>query len=120
MAGPAELAAVEARLRVILERYRGRLEAGSLYGLETLRLPGAGTHDFFAGVRVGARYVSFYLKPVYTWPQLLHGVSPALRKRMQGKSCFNFATIDEGLLAELEALVERSFTAYLSRGDSID
>lgn len=120
MADPADLAAVDARLRVILDRYRGRLETGSVYGLETLRLPGSGAHDFFAGVRVGVRYVSFYLKPVYTWPQLLHGVSPALRKRMQGRSCFNFASVDEGLLAELEALVERSFTVYLSRGDSIE
>jgi hypothetical protein len=27
---------------------------------------------------------------------------------MQGKSCFNFTAIDEGLLSELAALTERS------------
>lgn len=120
MSDPADLPAVEARLRVILERYGDRLEAGHVSGLDTLNRPGGGAHDFFAGVKTGARHVSLDLKPVSTWPQLLGGVSPALRKRMQGKSCFNFAVVDEGLLAELEALVERAFTAYQSRGASVD
>jgi hypothetical protein len=26
--------------------------------------------------------------PVYAWPDLLEDASPELRKRMQGKSCF--------------------------------
>ncbi len=46
----------------------------------------------------------YYLMPVYVEPSLLDSVSPELKRRMQGKSCFNFTTVDEGLFAELEAL----------------
>ena len=61
----------------------------------------------FAAVRKGKSYVSFHLFPVYMFPELLHGLSPALKKRMQGKSCFNFKTVDEELLAELRELTAR-------------
>jgi hypothetical protein len=49
--------------------------------------------------------------PIYVKPHLLDDVSPALRKRMQGKSCFNFAKVDDPLLAELEALTKRGYDA---------
>jgi hypothetical protein len=31
-------------------------------------------------------------------------LTPALRKRMQGKACFNFTTVDEELFEELRQL----------------
>lgn len=113
----ADLAPVEARLRAIIDAYRDRLVVGSVYGLETLTLPGARAHDFFAAVKPGSSYVSLYLKPIYTWPDLLEDVSPALRKRLQGsRTAFSFAGLDEELLAELEALVERAFVRYRRAG----
>ena len=63
------------------------------------------------GTRLGKRYVSYYLMPVYVQPSLLDDISPELRRRMQGKSCFNFAKVDEPLLAELEALTKKSYEA---------
>jgi hypothetical protein len=110
----ADFGAVEARLRRILDPYRNRLEPHPLYGVDTLRRPGGKAHDYFAGVRTGKRYVSFYLMPVYAQPQMLDDVSPALRKRMQGKACFNFVTVDEQLMGELEALVARSYDVFVS------
>ena len=113
----ADLGPVEARLREIVDAYRDRLVVGSVYGLETLTRPNAKAHDFFAFVKPGASYVSLYLKPVYTWPDLLDDISPALRKRLQGsRTAFSFAVVDEPLLAELEALVERSFRRYRKAG----
>jgi hypothetical protein len=113
----ADLGPVEARLRAIVDAYRDRLVVGSVYGLETLTRPNAKAHDFFAFVKPGASYVSLYLKPVYTWPDLLEDISPALRKRLQGsRTSFSFAIVDEPLLAELEALVERAFRRYLKAG----
>jgi hypothetical protein len=41
---------------------------------------------FFGAVKIGKRYVSFHLMPVYVHPDLLDAISPELRKRMQGKS----------------------------------
>jgi hypothetical protein len=32
-----------------------------------------------------------------------------LKKRMQGKSCFNFTSVDEGLFQELAALTGKGF-----------
>jgi hypothetical protein len=112
MTGSDELAAVEARLWAILDPFRGQLEANALYGVATIRRPGATAHDYFAGVKVGRDRVSFFLKPVYTHPDLVRTLSPGLRKRMQGKSCFNFARVDETLFDELARLTERSFRAY--------
>ena len=66
---------------------------------------------WFAGTRLGKRYVSYYLMPIYVQPSLLDDISPELRRRMQGKSCFNFAKVDEPLLAELEALTKKGYEA---------
>jgi len=103
---------LEARLWAILAPYRDRLEEGSVYGLVTLRRPGAGAHDFFAGVRVAPKHVAFHLMPVYTDPALLDGLWPPLRACLKGKTTFNFTAIDEAMFAELEALTARCFAAY--------
>jgi hypothetical protein len=125
MADPApveeRLLAVEERLRAVVDQYRDRLVVGSVYGLETLTRPEAKAHDFFAFVKPGTSYVSLYLKPVYTWPDLLDDISPALRKRLQGtRTAFGFATVDEALLTELEGLVERAFRRYDKAGRTAD
>ena len=59
---------------------------------------------YVAGTRLGKSYVSYYLMPVYATPSLVASMSPELRKRMQGKACFNFKSVDEPLFAELDAL----------------
>jgi hypothetical protein len=109
----ADLAAVEARLRSILDPYRDRLELGTIYNREILRRPGGHGHDWFAGVVVNKNYVSFYLMPMYKDPAVLEGLSPGLLKRKQGEVCFNFSTVDDELIGELTDLTERSFEAYM-------
>ena len=61
---------------------------------------------FFGGVQVTKNYVSFHLFPVYMFPDLLDGISPGLKARMQGKACFNFRAPDEELFRELAALAD--------------
>jgi hypothetical protein len=107
-----ELEAIQARLWSILEPYRDRLAAGSVYGLATLKWAGTKEHDFFAGVRLAPKHVAFHLMPIYTDPHLLDDVSPALRRHLKGKTTFDFAAIDEVLVAELEALTARCYEAY--------
>jgi hypothetical protein len=60
----------------------------------------------FGGVRLGKNYVSFYLMSVYASPDMLKNMSPELKKRMQGKSCFNFKEVDKKLFGELKALTK--------------
>lgn len=111
----ADLAAVDARLRQILEPYRGDFVVAQdgPRGV-ALHLKGLADqpHGFVAGVRPGKRYVSFYLMPVYAFPELLSGTSAALRRRMQGKSCFNFSAVDEELMGELAGLTDRGLNRY--------
>jgi hypothetical protein len=49
---------------------------------------------FFGSVQIKKNYVSFYLMPVYMYPDLLKNISPQLKKHMQGKSCFNFKQVE--------------------------
>lgn len=63
---------------------------------------------FFGAAIIKKNYVSFYLMPVYMYPDLLNDISPELKARMQGKSCFNFKRSDPALFAELTALTRRA------------
>ena len=59
---------------------------------------------YFGGAQIKKNYVSFYLMPVYMYPELLEEISPDLKKHMQGKSCFNFKKVEPPLFQELEKL----------------
>jgi hypothetical protein len=67
---------------------------------------------FFGGVQIKKNYVSFYIMPVYINPELLKDISPELKKRMQGKSCFNFNKTDEQVIKELGSLADKGFQYY--------
>ncbi len=67
---------------------------------------------YFGAVQIKKNYVSFHLMPVYVNPALLEGISPELKKRMQGKSCFNFKAPDKILLTELSMLTKNGFEFY--------
>jgi len=118
----ADFAAVHERLRHILEPYRADLSV-TRDGPDGLvpEVPGleGKPWGYVAGTRVGKRYVSFHLMPVYSTPGLLESMSPELLKRMQGKSCFNFAKIDEPLLAELEALTQRAIPGFRAVAEQV-
>ena len=67
---------------------------------------------WFGGVRRGKAYVSYHLIAVYAFPELVKDLSPKLRARMQGKSCFNFTTYDAALFRELGRLTKRGFARF--------
>ena len=71
---------------------------------------------FFGAVQIKKSFVSFHLMPVYTNPELLDGLSPDLKSRMQGKSCFNFAVVDKALFKELASLTKACFASYKKQG----
>jgi hypothetical protein len=70
---------------------------------------------FFAGVRHGKAYVSFHLMPMYAFPDLSEKISPELKRRMQGKSCFNFSSPDEKLFKELVKLTKLGFSKFTNK-----
>jgi hypothetical protein len=54
------------------------------------------------------------LLPIKADPDLLNGISAALRKRKSGDALFELRPGDEALLPELEALLARAFETYRS------
>ena len=71
---------------------------------------------YFGSVRLGKAYVSLHLMPLYMNPRLTKAISPELKKRMQGKTCFNFKTNPEPeITAELKRLTGEGFRQFLER-----
>ncbi len=116
---PSDFDLVFDRLKALLAPHARRLDASgsdALYSLDTRhQLPNKQMLNF-AALRKGKAYVSFYLFPVYMYPELLKDISPALKKRMQGKSCFNFKTVDEPLFKELSRLAKAGLARYQAEG----
>ena len=105
----------------ILRPYEDRLDvvgggAGGYY-VQTRKPYQRKTPLMFGGVRAGKAYVSFHLVPLYMYEELKATLSPALRKRMQGKACFNFKAMPEpALLEELRALTAAGFRKFVTMG----
>ena len=85
------------------------------YTLVTKSNSNRGMKMWFAGVRAGKAYVSYHLMPLYFNPVMNAMVSSALKKRMQGKTCFNFKTVDKELFAELKTLTQAGLDSYRKR-----
>lgn len=67
---------------------------------------------FFGSAQIKKNYVSFYLMPVYMYPDLLKDISPELKKHMQGKSCFNFKKVEPDLFEELAGLTREGVERF--------
>ena len=114
---------VFAKLKAIFQPYARRMDVAqdnqACYMLNTRFIMKNKQPLCFGGVRLGKAYVSFYLMSVYACPDLLKSMSPELKKRMQGKSCFNFKEVDEKLFKELAQLTKAG-AAKFSDGKFID
>lgn len=69
--------------------------------------PRTGKPEWFGAVTIKKSYVAYHLFPLYADPALAEGLSEALTRRRQGKTCFNFKTADPALFAELAELSRR-------------
>jgi len=111
-----EFADVFQDLRAILAEYEPRLkvvhDTPDNYYLDTFTIGPNKKPVMFGGVRVNKNYVSYYLMSVYGQTGLLDGMSPALRKQMQGKACFNFKARDPALFKELKAITKNGYRAW--------
>jgi len=105
--------AVFAALHQILKPYENQFAVktnrpGNCY-FETRAASLNGRRLFFAGAKIKKNYVSFYLPPLYMFPDLLNRISPGLKKLMQGQSCFNFTKMDQDCFDELHQLTQSAF-----------
>jgi hypothetical protein len=116
MADKESFAGIFASLKPIFEQYADRLavqaDKPGEYFLETKTAIRKGRRLQFGGVKVGKAYVSFHLMPIYMNPKLQATISPELKKRMQGKSCFNFTNLESSHIAELKKLTKAGFEQF--------
>jgi hypothetical protein len=114
--GDADFAAVFTALRALLLPYSGRFrvaqDTAAYFYLETTEAIYKRRPLMFAAVRAGKAYVSYHLMPLYMNPVMQKRLSPALKRRMQGKSCFNFTRVDEELFAELATLTKEGCKCF--------
>ena len=93
------------KLKALLQPYESKLivvaDTEDHYALETPHVMKNKHRVYFAGVKIGKSYVSYHLMPVYALEEVRDEISPELKKRMQGKSCFNFSEPNEKLFKEL-------------------
>jgi len=118
---PANFEPVFAALKAILEKYAAKMsvkaDTSTEFTLLTKRPSPFPQHKgqgmYFASVRLGKAYVSYHLMPLYMNPGLSQAVSPELKKRMQGKTCFNFkAGPDSAEVAELRRLTAAGYQQW--------
>ena len=76
-----------------------------------------GKDMFFGAVQIRKSYVAYHLFALYTHPELLDEISDDLRKRMQGKSCFNFKKeITDEQLQGIRELTQKSYDKFIEIG----
>ena len=104
------------RLKSILQPYAGSLtvtaDTNAAFSLDGPYSETWKRNLFFGAAQVRKNYVSFYLMPVYMFPELLKDMSPELKKHMQGKSCFNFKKAEPALFEELAALTRKGYARF--------
>lgn len=110
-------------LKNILKKYEKNLavaqDTDSLYSLNGPYSERFKKDLWFGGVEIKKNYVGFHLMPVYMYNELSEKVPANLKKRMQGKSCFNFKKVDKDLFSELERFVDMCYKEFLNRGEDI-
>jgi hypothetical protein len=113
-----DFAPVFTALRQLLESHLGYLAVQTNkpgnYHLEAPSILHRKKPLYFAGIRTNKNYVSFHLLYLYYNPAANKALSPALKKRMQGKACFNFTAVDEDCFAELGRLIGDGLKIYKS------
>lgn len=116
MATTDEFETLFAQLKQLLQKYEKRclkqVDTPKRYSLDAPPSEKYPKGLFFGATARQKNYISFYLMPIYVFPKLAKEISPALKKRMQGKSCFNFKSTDKVLFKELAALTQKGFAAY--------
>ena len=103
-------------LRNILKPYAENLtlrtDTSDTYYLDGPYSKNWGKQLFFGSAQIKKNYVSFYLMPVYMYPELLNDVSLELKKHMRGKSCFNFKKVETELFDELAVLTRKGVEKF--------
>jgi hypothetical protein len=116
----ADLRPLFAALKALLVKHARHLvvvhDAPDEYYLNTRKVAANGQPMFFGAVELTRSHVAYRLMPLQLDPALAAAVSPALRKRMQGKSGFSFTEPDPLALEELDRLTRAGMASFERKG----
>ena len=117
---PAEFQATFETLKKLLGPYTRTFDVivdkpGKFYLASRTAKTSSGAAIWFGGVDIRKNYVSFHFIPVYAMPALVKTLSPSLKKRMQGKGCFNFTAIEPAHVKELKALAKIGCESFVKK-----
>ena len=117
---PAEFLATFETLKKLLGPYTRTFDVivdkpGKFYLASRTAKTSSGAAIWFGGVEIRKNYVSFHFIPVYAMPALVKTLSPSLKKRMQGKGCFNFTAIEPAHVKELKALTKTGCDGFIKK-----
>jgi hypothetical protein len=115
-----DLGATFAALKALLVRHERHLvvvhDAPDQFYLNT-RKPGPdGKPLFFGAVELKRYNVLYRLLPLHVDPALVSGLSPALRKHLQGKADLAFTGIDPPLIEELDRITRAGMASFERKG----
>ena len=117
MSSQTEFPIVFEKLKSILKPFSSKLtvksDAPEIFYLEGAPSAKWKKELFFGSAQIKKNYVSYYLMPVYMYPDLLKNISTELKKHMQGKSCFNFKKVEPSLFDELAQLTQQGFERFM-------
>ena len=106
-----------AALRKVLASYADRLmvavDKPGDYQISSRTLKDrTGRPLFVAAVQIKKNYVSYHLLPLYMNPALQQKVSSTLKKRKQGKACFNFTEIAPEQIRDIAELTRAGIETF--------
>jgi len=120
----SDLIAVFSKLKEILQQYEPPFSHKTdtktgfdLWSFRDVEISGRKYPElFFGAVTARGKYVSLYNMAIYMNKELTEGFSPALKKKLSGKSCFHLTELNESILSEIEDLFQKSFRYYKDNG----
>ena len=129
MPASSEFITVFNGLKTILQKHTGnftvRPDTNISYGLQGK--PGPATLKAWNGkmkkpvmpvawIEINKAYVSYHIMGLYANTALQNSMSKELTGRMQGKTCFNFRSINEELFKELEQITVKAINDFKKLG----
>lgn len=103
-------------LRKILQDYESQLikvsDIENNYYLYTPFVNKYKKEVLFGAVKMNKTSVSYYLMPVFYFPELILIASESLKLKLNEKTCFNFDCLEKELFQELADLTHIGFEKY--------
>ena len=120
----SELNEVFGKIKEILKKYEPpfghKIDSNTGYDLWSFRAVEMSGRKYpelyFGGITLRGKYVSLYNMAIYIHKELLADLSPALKKKLSGKSCFHLTEVDNTMLTEIETLYDKAYQFYKDSG----